>query len=515
MKKKLAIILALILLLPIFAIGFLGLQVAQNDSQLIARQHRKMVSGELQSALSLVESAMTHRTRQFEQLCALQSTSPEALLQKADEAPFVRQYFVINSRGQLKYPVPNKFNTEAEKKFLESTAHLWTHRFPFKSSSEKAPANGGSGYHPFYWNRGLQFIFWTGTPDGKRIGFEVEKMMLISEIIGTLPQTPVAQSDDKQIRLVSENGKTMYQYGGYVPPENAQPVAEVALPVPLGSWRLQYFAPPLATDSGLTTRTVIILLVIGTLLLMVLALGAYFIHQYNRESRLAAQQVNFVNQVSHELKTPLTNIRMYSELLAEQLDEEDDTQQRYISHITTESQRLSRLIENVLSFARNNRNKLVLHPSQGCVDEVIAETLAGFRPSLTRLSIAVETSLDARETVIFDKDVVRQVLTNLISNVEKYAHEGKWIKIESKFSQTDVHVTVTDNGPGISPRQRETIFKPFARLDNKVTQRAAGTGIGLGIARTLAKLHGGDLTVKNCEAGAAFEFKFSVQRKLS
>ncbi|MBN2718180.1 MAG: HAMP domain-containing histidine kinase [Deltaproteobacteria bacterium] len=512
MKKRLAIVLILIVLLPLIAIAILGIKVARDDRQLMTQQYRRMVDSELAGTLALIETALGQRTRQFEKLCSQRSPSPNVLRDATDAEPFVRQFFIVNKEGKLAYPVNDNNASEAEQAFLKRTAHLWTQRFPFRSSNEKTMPNTGSGFHTYYWNRGLQFVFWAGHQSGQVIGFEVEKTMLLADLIDVLPQTDLQGISDKRVRLTSENGKTLYQYGGFSPAARTAPISEQALPPPFGSWRLQYFAPQQLKSTGLATSTISTLMLIGILLLVVLALGAYFLLAYNRESQLAMQQVNFVNQVSHELKTPLTNIRMYAELLADQLDQDDDIQQRYIRNVTTESQRLSRLIQNVLSFAGSNRNRLVLRPSEGCLDDVITASLAPFRPALDRLSIAVETDLNAAELVIFDTDLVGQVLTNLISNVEKYASSGQRLRIQSNLNGTHARIRVEDNGPGIAPHQRQKIFLPFNRLENQITEGATGTGIGLTISRSLARLHGGDLCVLNSTMGALFEFQFSVKR---
>ena len=512
MKKKLVIILILILLLPMIAIGILGVKVARDDSALIDRQRSQVISDDLSAAAMRMDTVLTRRAQEFHGLCRQPDVHRDALLNAADTQPFVRQFFVIDKNGKLTYPALDENATDDEKAFMDRTAHLWSHRFPFRSRQEDTPADGGSGFKTFYRNRGLQFIYWSGRKNGQVIGFEVEKTMLIADLIDALSQAEQSPPAEKQIRLIAENGNTVYQYGGFSPRANMLPVMEKTLPAPFASWRLQYFAPPVAHSTGLTTQTIILLLIIGIGLLMVLGLGAYFLMATNRASRLATQQVNFVNQVSHELKTPLTNIRLYAELLAEQLDEDDERQQRYIENITSESQRLGRLIQNVLSFARSNRSALQLKYSNGRVDDVIADTLIPFRASLERLAIRVETDFNAADDILLDQDLVKQVLTNLISNVEKYAADGNWLRIQSLLTGTEAKIIVSDKGPGIRAHQKEMIFAPFTRLDNKITEGATGTGIGLSISRALARLHGGDVVLQQGDTGAVFEFGFSVKR---
>ena len=169
----------------------------------------------------------------------------------------------------------------------------------------------------------------------------------------------------------------------------------MAVSEPLGAWRLEYYASSSvagAAAGGLPWwrgPAPAALLALG-----VLALAFYFYREQAREMRDAAQRVSFVNQVSHELKTPLTNIRMYAELLDKDLGEqsnagEDNRSRRYLDVIVFESQRLSRLIGNVLSFSRSRREALELHRQSGVVDDVIQRVLDQFEPALRTKDIDV------------------------------------------------------------------------------------------------------------------------------
>jgi signal transduction histidine kinase len=226
--------------------------------------------------------------------------------------------------------------------------------------------------------------------------------------------------------------------------------------------------------------------------------------------REAQQRVTFVNQVSHELRTPLTNIRMYAELLEGDLPDEDEKPRRHLSVIVSESQRLSRLIGNILNFSRRKRNALRLRASAGIVDELVESVLANFSAAFDACGIKVDFDGQAGRTVRLDRDAVEQILGNLFNNVEKYAASGGLLAVRTRHDGDQTVITVSDRGPGIPLRQRERIFSPFHRISNKVTDGVAGTGIGLSIARDLARLHGGDLVALDVEQGAAFELRIST-----
>jgi signal transduction histidine kinase len=225
--------------------------------------------------------------------------------------------------------------------------------------------------------------------------------------------------------------------------------------------------------------------------------------------------VNFVNQVSHELKTPLTNIRLYAELLETEVDAVfDDEQQdgqaegnkarKYLGIITAESQRLSRLIANVLRFGQFQQSQLQLRLQQAVVDEVIQRCIAAFAAALQAKGITVRLDLHASAAVLLDAEALEQILNNLISNAEKYAASGASLQISSTQDADVSSIAVRDFGPGIAARERARIFQPFYRISSKLSDGVTGTGIGLDIARQLARLHGGDLVLQEVDVGACF-----------
>jgi len=214
--------------------------------------------------------------------------------------------------------------------------------------------------------------------------------------------------------------------------------------------------------------------------------------------------VTFVNQVSHELKTPLTSIRMYAELLDREVDEGDEATRRHLGIIVSESQRLSRLIGNILTFARSRRGRLRLHPGPGVVDDLIGTVLERFRPAMEGKGVRTGFDGNAKGDVLFDGDAVEQILGNLFSNVEKYAASGGVMEVASRQADGRTVISVSDRGPGVPEKERDRIFKPFYRLSDRLSDGVTGTGIGLSISRDLARRHGGDLVLAPRPAGACF-----------
>jgi len=225
--------------------------------------------------------------------------------------------------------------------------------------------------------------------------------------------------------------------------------------------------------------------------------------------------VSFVNQVSHELKTPLTNIRLYADLLERDLEqvEADQSQKprRRLEVISSEAQRLSRLIGNVLTFARQQRKTLQLHPASVDVIELVRQIADRFTPSLQNHGIEVQVSGQSGSTLWLDPDFVEQILGNLISNVEKYAATGQRLEIRVAVNSEHATIDVIDAGLGIPPAHRANVFQPFSRLSSDL-RASTGTGIGLSITRELARLHGGDVELKDSATGCWFQVRLKSQR---
>jgi signal transduction histidine kinase len=232
-----------------------------------------------------------------------------------------------------------------------------------------------------------------------------------------------------------------------------------------------------------------------------------------QQTRLARQQQNFVSAVSHELKTPLTSIRMYGEMLKSGWADERK-KQMYYEFIYDEGERLSRLIDNVLQLARLNNDG----PTIAAEPVAVSELLDVFRSKLStqaeRAGFELEFVIEpaARDCMISaDVDALTQVFINLTDNAIKFSGETarKEILITARCREkTDVVLAVRDFGPGIPPAAMKRLFELFYRPDNELTRTTAGTGIGLALVKQLVTAMSGRIDVKNQNPGAEFRLTF-------
>lgn len=515
MRPRLVIVFVLLILAPLAAIGWLGVKTARDEREIVSHRLLELLSQRLADIDGTVSKVVEERERQLLKLTDMEEMDAPTLREIVRNEPTIRQVFVLDPSGRMVHPPLDSPRNAAEEEFLERTDHIWASGESFfkPGDSEGDPGGGGDhGWYTWYRGDGVNFIFWRRESDGHIVGAQVDRLMLLADIVGELPETRAGESDprDGRIQLVDADGAPVYVWGTYEPADGERPAASRELPQPLGAWRLYYYTPDGPKEGPWGGVVMTTILGLGALVLVIVALAVYFFRESGRDAREARQRVTFVNQVSHELKTPLTNIRMYAELLDDQVEEEDEQSRRYLDVIVSESQRLSRLIGNVLTFARKQRKKLAVRPSPGRIDESIRATVEQFGPSLEEAGFEIVCELEPDEVSAYDADALGQIVANLLGNVEKYAAGARWVRISSQRIGDEIEIRVEDRGPGIPPSSRKAIFEPFVRLSQKVDEGVSGTGIGLPISRDLARLHGGDLDIEPSKSGARFRLRIAA-----
>ncbi len=266
-----------------------------------------------------------------------------------------------------------------------------------------------------------------------------------------------------------------------------------------------------------------LILWLSLMMATVLLGGFYFMYRLGvRQINLANQQQDFVSAVSHELKTPLTSIRMYGEILKQGWASEEK-KRHYYDFIYDESERLSRLINNVLQLARMNRNEQAPELVLCKVDELVQDIKAKTTSQLDAVGfkMVVDSEEKAKlQAISIDRDWLMQVMINLVDNAVKFSAKAERKEIILGVSQTNkksVQFTVSDFGPGVDKESMKAIFELFYRSENELTRDTVGTGIGLSLVQQMVTSMGGKVSVRNREAstgsaesGALFSVSFPV-----
>lgn len=250
---------------------------------------------------------------------------------------------------------------------------------------------------------------------------------------------------------------------------------------------------------------ILVFLLFGTM-----AAGVVLLVRAARRAKAEARaKTDFLSNVSHELKTPLTSIAMFAEMLEKgALPAEAAT--KASATISRESKRLGRLIDGLLEYARLEKGARKYENAEFALMPLLEDAVAAFTHSFPHgISISAESSSDI--TVVADRDATRRILDCLLENAAKYAPDSP---VELKTSQLDggrACICVSDSGPGISEQDASHIFERFWRADNSVTRSTGGAGLGLAIARELAVGMGATLTYRpNSPSGASFLLVFGA-----
>jgi len=254
--------------------------------------------------------------------------------------------------------------------------------------------------------------------------------------------------------------------------------------------------------------------IIGIVLLAVLLGLASLWRNARAQLKLAQKKDDFISAVSHELRTPLTSIRMYSEMLEKNWVKSQDKVTEYYRNMRQESERLSRLIENVLDFSRIQKGRKKYTFSLGDINKCIEDVVEMMRPYAAQNGFSIKTDFARLSQTSFDSDAVTQIVVNLLDNAVKYARQAadKTVTVRTKTQDTLILIEVEDHGPGIPHRQRKKVFEEFYRTGSEATRETNGTGLGLALVKKFAEAHNGFVEILNAKPmGAVFRVSLALK----
>ena len=358
----------------------------------------------------------------------------------------------------------------------------------------------------FLQNKLRVLLWYRSTRDPQIVfGAQMDLAKLTERLRAAVALNPVLQTDFA-IALLNDSAQpvAISPAGAFVP-NWRRPFAASEIGEALPHWEAAVYLTggDRLTATAATLRWSVLLLVV-VLIAAIAGGGGLLLVDSRRQLRLAQQKTDFVSNVSHELKTPLTSIRMFSDLLVEGRVTDESKVRGYLGIISAEAARLTRLVNNVLDFARMERGERKFDARPLDLAALVAETASTLRPHLEAAGLRLELSLPKTPlSVSGDRDGLSQVLLNLVSNAEKYAASGAVVELDASLIGTMVVVSVSDRGPGVPSGLGERIFEKFFRADDALTSGVQGTGLGLTLARQIARAHGGDLAYSPREGGGS------------
>ena len=256
---------------------------------------------------------------------------------------------------------------------------------------------------------------------------------------------------------------------------------------------------------GLLLGVIVALMVMGAILIA---------RDISRETETTRLKTEFVHNISHELKTPLTLIRLYGETLQRKDDLEAGQKREAYEIITKESERLSHLINNILDFSRIEMGRKEFNFKPGNLADTISETLESYRYHLEKKGFAVQEEISPEmPEMAFDQEAMASILVNLLSNAMKFSSGKKDVTVRLFREDGNAVLQVEDKGIGIPPKDLPKIFQRFYRSDQEVVLETRGSGLGLTIVQHIVEAHGGRIQVSSEPGkGSVFSVILPVQR---
>jgi signal transduction histidine kinase len=255
---------------------------------------------------------------------------------------------------------------------------------------------------------------------------------------------------------------------------------------------------PEALAAQKSQRRQIRLMIIGLSILMVVVGIISTAQLVTREIETAWEKTDFAANVSHELRSPITQIRLKAEALQYDLVNDDADRRGHYDAIVREAERLSRLVDNVLDFAAIERGAKTYSLRPAAIDDILFSSVEACAAVMEQSKCEIELNIEPHlPTVWIDRDAISQVFINLISNAAKYGSSGEWVGVKAHLIDDQIEVAVMDKGMGIKKEDLKHVFEHFYRSTDPRVRKKKGTGIGLAIVKYIMETHGGEVTVES------------------
>jgi two-component system phosphate regulon sensor histidine kinase PhoR len=356
--------------------------------------------------------------------------------------------------------------------------------------------------------RSLTTLAFAAQASGKTVvlvGLVLDSETFVRDVLG--PKMTETARDEFLLTVTAQGARDPLFTTGTAPPGEAPETRSLWL---FPDYRLGIRLKGTTIEDLARERFVRNLVLIGVLDLIIIV-GAWFVFRgVRRETELARLKSEFVSNVSHELRTPLSLIRMFAETLQLGRIKSEEEKREYYDTLVAETERLTRLVNNILSFARMDSGKKEFRFADINLNDVARDILARYEPHLVSEGFAVEQELAGSLPLIqADAEAVSEALLNLIDNAVKYSAKDRRIRISTGQSDGSVFVEIQDHGIGIPPKDQKKIFEKFYRVSSSSVQQSKGSGLGLTLVQHIMEGHRGSVTVQSqAEKGSTFRLSF-------
>lgn len=375
---------------------------------------------------------------------------------------------------------------------------------PEMSDFQTATSQGGEGVLARFVRNELEVILWTRPPegDGTVFGIAVDARALATWVREIFERVAIP-TDGVCLAVLNDRASPVALRPPEFVGEWKRPFVATEIGDALPHWEVAlYLLDPdqLARSARLVTSTILALIALA--LAAILSGGLLVGLDARRQMAQVRRKTDFVSNVSHELKTPLTSIRMFAELLRDGRVSDPEKRTQYLRIISLESERLTRLINNVLDFSRMDRGSVTRRRERIDFHAALVPIWEAQSEHLREAGFTVEwVAEEPPYWVRADVGALGQVVVNLLANAEKYGGEAKVVALRSWRADGDLRVAVSDRGIGINPGEERKIFEAFHRSDDSLASDVPGSGLGLTLAAGIAAEHHGRVEVTRRSGG--------------
>jgi signal transduction histidine kinase len=497
LRKKLTILISVGVLLPLLALTYLqyrSLTELQNKTKGAFKDN-------LRQGLTFVEQQMRQRLEDI----AAQTLNPIGSIRLSSPAEELEKYFADAKRSHpqieeifvfSKSRDQQKMNTDVV--FLFDRARMaqnfldGNRKYLFVSSTDQRaylfyPLPDQSGFAGVLLNKG--FV------SDDLIAGSMRK-------VDNIYHGNAAVTSALTISITDENNHVIYsnalgQNGHFLESNMDRPFSNWKVRVGLKNTNIDELARNSFLHSAGATVLVLIFLLLGM---------ALTIRATDREARLAQAKSNFVSNVSHELKTPLSLLSLFSEILELGRVNSEEKKTEYYRIIRHESLRLNKMIDNILDFSKIEAGRKTYVFAEGDMAEVIEHVLSSYRYQITNSGFDVQTKVQPElPPVLLDRDAMEQAISNLLDNAIKYSRDVKQLSITTERRGSKLSIEIADQGIGIPRAEQAKVFEKFYRVGNGLVHDVKGSGLGLSLVKHIVEAHNGTISVES-EVGKGSRF---------
>jgi len=534
LRKKLTILATVGVLLPLLVLTYMqyrSLAELQNKTKGAFKDN-------MRQGLTIVERQMKQRLDEI----AVQTLDPIGNMQLSSPgaAAELERYFADVKRSHNEIEEIFVFTYSSDQQKTSSHAYLYSDQFREVNQSELTPAQS---YILFLFDKSRMaqsfldgdrkylFLHDSSPISDMRTGaylfyplksgfagvFLNERFVTDDLIAGTIGKMlnafhgENAASSSIAFTISDDNQRVLYsnaapQNGYFFESNFDRPFSNWKAAVGLKNTNLDQLARDSFLHSAGATILVLVVLLCGI---------ALTIRATDREARLAQAKSNFVSNVSHELKTPLALISLFSEILELGRVNSEDKKQEYYGIIRHESRRLNKTIDNILDFSKIEAGRKTYQLVEGDMAAVIDNVLSTHRYQIMTSGFDVQTDIQSDlPPVLIDRDAMAQALSNLIDNAIKYSSKVKQLSITCKALGSNLCVEIADRGIGIPPTEQMKVFEKFYRVGNGLVHDVKGSGLGLSLVKHIVEAHNGTISVESdVGRGTRFTILLPLQHK--